>query len=79
MRSDKTTIIQIDDEVAASARDNDTTVDDPFFDYFLGLAAHYESFFLDMQLDPEWIRRGPNFLSGAAGNMFINGSLGYNF
>jgi hypothetical protein len=77
--TNKTTVFQVDDQTNDNARNNDTTIDDPFFDYFLGLAAHYEGFFLDMQLDPEWIRRGPNFLSGADGNMFINGSLGYNF
>ena len=77
--SNKTTVSQVDDQANDSNRNNDTTVDDPFFDYFLGMAAHYEGFFLDMQLDPEWIRRGPNFLSGASGNMFLNASLGYKF
>ena len=79
MISNKNSVSQIDDQANDSARNNDTTVDDPFFDYFLGMAAHYEGFFLDLQLDPEWIRRGPNFLSGASGNMFLNASLGYKF
>ena len=58
---------------------NDFTADYPFFDYFIGAAIHYEGFFLDMQLDPEYFRRGPYFASGAGGNMFLNGSLGYKF
>lgn len=79
VRSDKVSVFQEDKQEAKNLVNNDATQDRPFFDYFIGLAAHYEGFFLDMQLDPEWIRRGPNFLSGAQGNMFLNGSLGYNF
>lgn len=60
-------------------RDNTQTADLPFFDYFVGVAAHYEGFFLDMQLDPQWFKRGPDFLSGSGGNMFVNGSLGYRY
>lgn len=79
VRTDTVHNVDIDDQDKANDRDNDTTADRPFFDYFLGLAAHYDGFFLDLQLDPQWIRRGPSFLSGASGNMFLNGSLGYNF
>jgi hypothetical protein len=60
-------------------QDNDYYDDQPFFDYFVGCAVHYEGFFLDMQIDPLWFRRGPDFLSGSGGNMFINGSLGYRY
>ena len=60
-------------------QDNDYSDDQPFFDYFVGAAVHYEGFFLDMQMDPLWFKRGPDFLSGSGGNMFINGSLGYRF
>lgn len=57
-----------------------TSRDDPFFDYYLGFAAHHAGFFLDFQLNPQWFRTGPHFLSGAsAGNMFVNVSLGYKF
>jgi len=79
MREDKVNNIMVDDNDNANNKDNNVTRDNPFFDYFIGLAAHYEGFFLDLQLDPMWIQRGPNFLSGAQGNMFLNGSLGYNF
>ncbi len=68
-----------DDQENGNNRNNDFTQDFPFFDYFVGFAAHYDGFFLDLQLDPEWFRRGPNFLSGAQGNMFLNASLGYKF
>jgi len=57
----------------------DATTDEPFFDYFVGAAAHYEGFFLDLQLDPNWFKRGPNALSGSSGNMFLNASLGYRY
>jgi hypothetical protein len=84
IRADQVTQDNIDDNDANNNRLNDTVRDYPFFDYFLGFAAHYEGFFLDMQLDPFWFLRGPEALSGAsggedAGNMFINASLGYNF
>ncbi len=83
IRADKVTQDNIDDNSADNNRLNDVTRDEPFFDYFLGFAAHYEGFFLDMQIDPFWFLRGPEALSGAsgsgAGNMFINASLGYNF
>lgn len=79
LRADSTRVEQIDDQDTGNNRDNDFTQDLPFFDYFVGLAAHYEGFFLDMQLDPQWFKRGPEFLSGAQGNMFINGSLGYRY
>lgn len=84
IRADKVTEDKIDDNDANANRLNDVTRDYPFFDYFVGFAAHYEGFFLDMQLDPLWFLRGPEALSGAsggasAGNMFVNASLGYNF
>ncbi len=54
--------------------------DAPFFDYFLGLKAHHEGFFLDFQVNPSFFRSGPDFLSGAGGNdLFVNASLGYTF
>jgi hypothetical protein len=58
---------------------NDVAIGAAFFDYFVGAALHYEGFFLDLQVDPNWFGRGPNFLSGAASPMFINASLGYRF
>lgn len=79
MRADKQIQETVDDQENANNRNNDTTQDFPFFDYFIGAAIHYEGFFLDMQVDPEYFRRGPYFASGAGGNMFINGSLGYKF
>jgi hypothetical protein len=83
VRADKVTEDKIDDNDAANNRLNDVNRDYPFFDYFIGFAAHYEGFFLDMQLDPFWFLRGPEALSGASGsgggNMFVNASLGYNF
>lgn len=68
-----------DFQSAANNRDNDFSDSEPFFDYFVGVAAHHEGFFADLQLDPVWFKRGPNFLSGAGANMFINGSIGYRF
>jgi hypothetical protein len=83
IRADQVTEDAIDNNDPTADRLNDEVRDQPFFDYFLGFAAHYEGFFLDMQLDPFWFLRGPEALSGAsgsgAGNMFINASLGYNF
>jgi hypothetical protein len=83
IRADQVTEDKLDNNDPAADRLNDEVRDEPFFDYFLGFAAHYEGFFLDMQLDPFWFLRGPEALSGAsgsgAGNMFINASLGYNF
>jgi hypothetical protein len=83
IRADQVTEDNLDTNVPENNRLNDVVRDQPFFDYFLGFAAHYEGFFLDMQLDPFWFLRGPEALSGAsgsgAGNMFINASLGYNF
>ena len=58
---------------------NDVTRDEPFFDYFIGLGAHYEGFFLDLHIDPFWFMRGPEFLSGEGGSMMVNTSLGYRF
>jgi hypothetical protein len=79
LRADALNHQQIDDQDTNQNQDNTITRDEPFFDYFVGVAAHYEGFFLDMQLDPDWFKRGPEFLSGAAGNMFLNGSLGYRY
>ncbi|MBI2375889.1 MAG: hypothetical protein HYV07_17990 [Deltaproteobacteria bacterium] len=79
LRADKTTTTGEDDQNNLGAIDNDATVDKPFFDYFVGLAAHYQGFFLDMQLDPSWFMRGPYLLSGAGGPMFVNASAGYKY
>jgi hypothetical protein len=70
---------QLDKDMAESNRLNDITRSAAFFDYFVGAALHYEGFFLDLQIDPSWFGRGPNFLSGASAPMFINASLGYRF
>jgi hypothetical protein len=79
LRADTTTEDKIDDDDNTANRLNDVTRDYPFFDYFVGAAAHYEGFFLDLQVDPSWFMRGPDFLSGSGSNMFINASLGYRF
>lgn len=83
MLSEKVTEDRADDNNSDFNRLNDISRDTPYFDYFIGFAAHYEGFFLDMQLDPLWFNRGPEFLSGASGsgggNMFVNASLGYRF
>jgi len=83
MRSTKVTEDQEDINNTDFNRLNSISRDEPFFDYFLGFAAHYEGFFLDFQMDPLWFSRGPEFLSGASGsgggNMFVNTSLGYRF
>jgi hypothetical protein len=79
LRADTVKEDKLDDNVAENNRLNDVTRDFPFFDYFVGFAAHYEGFFLDFQLDPQWFLRGPDFLSGSGGNMFVNASLGYRF
>jgi len=79
MRGDNTRHEQVDDQDTNQNQDNDFSDDQPFFDYFVGIGAHYEGFFLDMQLDPLWFKRGPDFLSGSGGNMFVNGSLGYRY
>lgn len=79
LRADGVNSQAIDDQANQNNRDNDVVQDQPFFDYFIGFAAHYEGFFLDMQLDPNWFKRGPDFLSGSGGDMFINGSLGYRY
>lgn len=83
LRSTKDTEDQVDDNDSDFNRLNDVTRDYPFFDYFIGFAAHYEGFFLDLQIDPLWFNRGPEFLSGSSGsgggNMFVNSSLGYRF
>ncbi|MBI4816807.1 MAG: hypothetical protein HY791_11145 [Deltaproteobacteria bacterium] len=79
LRADKVTTLGEDDQNNLPAVDNDVTRDKPFFDYFVGLAAHYQGFFLDMQLDPNWFARGPYLLSGAGGPMFVNASAGYKY
>ena len=80
LRSDKQVQQTTDRQDNAGNLNNDFTQDYPFFDYFVGWAVHYEGFFLDMQMDPLWFKRGPNFLSGQGGaDMFLNGSLGYKF
>jgi len=79
LRGDTSRHEQENRQASAENQDNDFSDDQPFFDYFVGVAAHYEGFFLDFQLDPNWFKRGPNFLSGAQGNMFINGSIGYRY
>lgn len=68
-----------DDDNPDNNRFNEVTRDHPFFDYFVGFAVHHEGFFADVQIDPNWFMRGPNFLSGAGANMFVNASLGYRF
>ncbi len=79
LRGDTTRHEQEDLQDTNQNQDNDFYDDQPFFDYFVGAAVHYEGFFLDLQLDPLWFKRGPDFLSGSGGNMFINGSLGYRY
>ncbi len=80
MRADTQIEEKQDDQSNENNRNNDFTRDYPFFDYFVGFAAHYEGFFLDFHLDPMWFQRGPYLLSGSGGaNMFINASLGYKF
>lgn len=79
MRGDSVRHEQINDQDTNENQDNDFQDDMPFFDYFVGIGAHYEGFFLDMQLDPLWFKRGPDFLSGSGANMFVNGSLGYRY
>lgn len=79
LRGDSLSRFQTDAQDATNDRDNGDSRDQPFFDYFLGLAAHYEGFFLDLQLDPFFFQRGPQFLSGSGGNMFVNASLGYRY
>jgi hypothetical protein len=70
-----------DDDDGANDRDRSTTTDAPFFDYFIGLAAHHAGFFVDLQIDPRWFASGPEFLSGAGSgrDMMVNVSLGYSF
>jgi hypothetical protein len=79
LRADTVTEDKLDDQMPENNRLNDVTRDYPFFDYFVGAAVHYEGFFLDFQVDPNWFLRGPDILSGSGGNMFINASLGYRF
>lgn len=79
LRGDSVAREQTDAQDATNDRDNGDSRDQPFFDYFLGFAAHYEGFFLDLQLDPFFFQRGPQFLSGSGGNMFVNASLGYRY
>lgn len=80
VRADTVKEDKVDDNQPANNRLNDVTRDFPFFDYFVGAAAHYEGFFLDFQLDPAWFMRGPDLLSGSGGrDMFVNASLGYHF
>lgn len=79
LRADTITEDKFDENVADNNRLNDVTRDYPFFDYFLGAAVHYEGLFLDFQMDPAFFQRGPNAISGASGNMFVNASLGYRF
>jgi hypothetical protein len=80
LRADTISETKTDDQNSMNNLGNDFTRDFPFFDYFIGAAVHYDGFFLDMQVDPNWFKRGPNFLSGAPmANMFINASLGYRF
>lgn len=79
LRNTKVTEDQVDDNDSDFNRLNDVSRDYPFFDYFLGFAAHYEGFFLDFQIDPLFFTRGPQFLSGSGGDMFVNASLGYRF
>lgn len=83
VRADTVKEDKVDDNNANNNRLNDVTEDFPFFDFFVGFAAHHEGFFLDVQMDPFWFMRGPEFLSGASGsgggNMFANASLGYRF
>lgn len=77
LRGDTSRHEQENRQASAENQDNDFNDDQPFFDYFVGIAAHYEGFFLDFQLDPNWFKRGRS--SGAQGNMFINGSIGYRY
>lgn len=79
LRGDSVSRQQTDAQDVANNRDNGDSRDQPFFDYFIGLAAHYEGFFLDLQLDPFFFERGPQFLSGSGGDMFVNASLGYRY
>jgi hypothetical protein len=82
LRSDSVKQDQLDihpDTMGMNNRLNTIANDYPFFDYFVGAAVHYEGFFLDLQVDPAWFGRGPNFLSGTGANMFVNASLGYRF
>lgn len=79
LRADTVKEDKLDNNVAENNRLNEVTRDYPFFDYFVGAAVHYEGFFLDFQIDPAWFMRGPDFLSGSGGDMFINASLGYRF
>lgn len=79
LRADTVKEDKLDNNVAENNRLNDVTRDYPFFDYFVGAAVHYEGLYLDFQVDPSWLMRGPDFLSGSGGNMFVNASLGYRF
>lgn len=79
---DETVSVDAEDvNVGANNRDNATSTDAPFFDYFVGASVHHKGFFLDLQIDPQWFAAGPEFLSGASTgrNMLVNASLGYTF
>lgn len=49
------------------------------FAAYIGASAVVEGFQADLLLENEFLRRGPNFLSGAGGNIAARASLSYRF
>lgn len=49
------------------------------FAAYIGASAIVEGFQADLLLENEFLRRGPNFLSGAGGNIAARASLSYRF
>ena len=46
---------------------------------YLGATAHWNRFYADLLVQPDFIQHGPNFVSGYSNNLFTRVSLKYDF
>lgn len=67
------------DDGVLTSRDDSGNLDIPDFEAYVGASVLWKGFVLDLLVDREFLRRGPAIVSGAAGNIAMRASLGYQF